>query len=86
MIEVVLEEVRALRREVAELRRERRVGTGKLLSAAEAARRLGVSRGKTIAVLIDEGKIRTVPVNGRLRIPASEIDRLVREGFDVTRS
>jgi hypothetical protein len=44
-----------------------------------------VSRTKTIAVLIDAKKIRTVKVNGRVRIPASEVERLAREGFDVTR-
>jgi excisionase family DNA binding protein len=58
----------------------------RLLSAREVARRLGVSRGKTIGVLIDTGKIRTVVVNGRVKIPASEVERLTREGFDVTRS
>jgi len=40
---------------------------------------------KTNAVVIDTGRIRTVTVNGRVRIPASEVERLAREGFDVTR-
>jgi hypothetical protein len=58
----------------------------RLLSARAAARLLGVSRGKTIAVLIDTGKVRTVVVNGRKRIPLSEIERLSREGFDTRQS
>jgi excisionase family DNA binding protein len=58
----------------------------RLLSAREAARRLGVSRGATIAELIAAGKLRTVRVNGRERIPASEVERLAREGFDARQS
>jgi hypothetical protein len=47
---------------------------------------LHVSRGRTLAVLIVEGKCRTVKINGRTRIPMEEVERLAREGFDVRRS
>jgi excisionase family DNA binding protein len=73
----------AVRRRPKRLPEEKR--DARLLSAREAARRLGVSRGKTIAALIDSGRLRTVTVNGRVRIPASEVERLAREGFDTTR-
>lgn len=67
--------------EVARLRsdlRPRRAGQP-LLSLREAARRLGVSRNSTLQDLIRDRRIRTTRVNGRVRIPATEIERLIRE-------
>jgi hypothetical protein len=58
----------------------------RLFSARAAAQMLGVSRGRTIAFLIDTGQVRTVEVNGRKRIPMSEIDRLASVGFDTRQS
>jgi hypothetical protein len=57
----------------------------RLLSARDVARFLRVRR-ETVALLILTRQIRTVEVNGRPRIPATEVDRLTREGFDVARS
>jgi excisionase family DNA binding protein len=76
-----------LRAEVASLRHElrpRRGARGQLLSLREAARRLGIDRGATLATLLETRQIRGTKVNGRVRIPASEVDRLVRDGFDTT--
>ncbi len=70
-----------LRDEVVALRREgrpRRVGQP-LLSLREAARRLGVSRNSTLVDLIRDRRIRTTKVNGRVRVPAAEVERLIRE-------
>ena len=54
-----------------------------LLSLREAARRLGVDRGTTLAELIEQRRLRVVQVNGRPRIPAVEVERLAQEGFDT---
>lgn len=57
-----------------------------LLSLREAARRLGVDRGTTLAELIEQRRLRVVHVNGRPRIPAAEVERLAQEGFDTSTS
>lgn len=54
-----------------------------LLSLREAARRLGVDRGTTLAELIAQKRLRVVQVNGRPRIPAAEVERVSSEGFDT---
>jgi excisionase family DNA binding protein len=50
------------------------------LSRRQAARRLGVSRGRTLDLLIQEGVIRTVRIGSRIKIPLAEIERLLQEG------
>jgi len=55
-----------------------------LLSLREAARRLGVDRGTTLAELVAQKRLRIVHVNGRPRIPADEVKRLASEGFDTS--
>lgn len=55
-----------------------------LLSQREAARRLGVDRNTTLVALIRTGQLRTVEVNGKRKVPASEVERLAQEGFDST--
>lgn len=57
-----------------------------LLSQAEAARRLGISRCSTLPALIASGLIQTVPWQRRLKIPLSEVERLCREGIPVIQS
>lgn len=77
----VLARLDALQAEVVALRREarpRKAGQP-LLSLREAARRLGVSRNSTLADLISDRRIRTTKINGRVRIPAAEIERLIHE-------
>ena len=65
------------------IREELRKPPPQLLSKRAAARLLGVSRGRTLDVLIKEGRVRTVQVNGRLRIPMAEITRIQDEGTDL---
>src|SRR6266545_8300192 len=52
----------------------------RLLSMREAARRLGVSRTRTLPDLIRDRRIRTVTVNGRPKVPMEEVERVEREG------
>jgi excisionase family DNA binding protein len=49
-----------------------------LLTQAETARRLGVSRW-TVGRMLRSGQLRGVQVSRRTRVPATEIER-VREG------
>ncbi|HZH16126.1 MAG TPA: helix-turn-helix domain-containing protein [Archangium sp.] len=49
-----------------------------LLSLREAARRLGMDRKTTLMKLICTGQLRGVETGGRLRIPASEIERFTK--------
>lgn len=53
------------------------------LSKRRAAEYLGVDRGTTLARLIAAGKIRTVLVDGRVRIPRAELERVAYEGTDT---
>ncbi|HEX8820369.1 MAG TPA: helix-turn-helix domain-containing protein [Archangium sp.] len=64
-------------------RQQRKASSG-LLSKKEAARRLGVDRATTLAQFITSGRIKTVDVNGRQRIPVSEIERILSEGLPAT--
>src|ERR1700687_2249859 len=72
-----LADLRRARHEIMEAVRRRRPAKpeARLLSKRAAARRLGVDRGTTLQTLIDRGELRTVSVAGRVRIPASEIER-----------
>ena len=55
---------------------KRETPTG-LLSFRKAARLLGIDRGRTLNDLVDSGQIRTVHVGKRVKIPVSEIHRLL---------
>jgi excisionase family DNA binding protein len=50
----------------------------KLLSLREAARRLGVDRSTTLRGLIRTGQLGIVEVNGKHKVPASEVERLAQ--------
>jgi excisionase family DNA binding protein len=70
----------ALRTEMSELRSgQPKVSPRPFLSLREAARRLGVSRNSTLVDLIADRRIKTVRVNGRVKVPASEVERVIRE-------
>jgi excisionase family DNA binding protein len=72
----------------APTRRQRSAGS-ELLSKKEAARRLGVDRATTLEGLIASGNLKTVPFNGRVRIPLAEVERVLNEGIpqrDTSRS
>lgn len=80
-IQQVCERLAALESEVRALRgavKPRQAGKA-FLSLREAARRLGVSRNSTLADLISDRRIKTVRLNGRLKVPAAEVERLIRE-------
>ncbi len=53
-----------------------------LLSKSAAAKLLGIGRGTTLGGLINSGYIRTVRINGVVKIPREEVERLAREGTD----
>jgi excisionase family DNA binding protein len=75
----------ALTKEIEERPRHRRPRPdARLLSQREAAHRLGVDRNTTLVDLIRTGQIRTVEVNGKRKVPASEVERLAQEGFDTS--
>jgi excisionase family DNA binding protein len=59
-----------------ELRRSRAYAEKRFLSAREAARHLGVDRNTTLPELIRIGRIRTVLIGRRIKIPLSELERL----------
>jgi excisionase family DNA binding protein len=72
----------AIRRQTALLERayrDHRESPPALLSKREAARLLGVSRGRTLDSLLASGQVRAVRIGGRLRVPVAEIERLQAE-------
>ena len=54
-----------------------------LLSKREAARRLGIDRNRGLRALIETGQLNVVKKNGADAVPAAEVERLAREGFDT---
>jgi excisionase family DNA binding protein len=52
----------------------------KLLSLRKAAKLLGVCRNTTLALMIQDRRIKTVMVAGQRRIPLAEVERIEREG------
>lgn len=54
--------------------------TRRFLSLREAAAVLGIDRNTTLKTLIDEGRIRTVTVGDKPKVPMSEVERIEREG------
>lgn len=73
--EAILREIRSLKAQLASVSRSKR-----LLSKREAARYLGISRGRTLDALIAAGRLRTVRIGGRLKVPLDEVERLSRLG------
>jgi len=85
-LDVLTDEVRGLRAEVRALRQERTrkpaLDPAKLwLSPREAARLLGVDRKRTLRRLIADGVLRAVKANRGLRIPRTEVVRLIETGI-----
>lgn len=56
--------------------------TPMLLSKRQAAKMLGIGRCGTLEDLIREGKLRTVSLAGRIRIPLAEVHRLAQDGTE----
>ncbi|HET6412206.1 MAG TPA: helix-turn-helix domain-containing protein [Anaeromyxobacter sp.] len=56
------------------------MGPPRLLSLRAAAGLLGISPGRTLAPLVRAGRVKTVMVGRRARIPMSEVERIEREG------
>lgn len=54
-----------------------------VVSKREAARLLGIDRGRTLGALLRAGQLRTVPWGRGSRIPLEEVQRLAREGFSA---
>lgn len=74
-LEDVLTELRALRRE--------RAAPKALMSFRSAATYLGIDRKTTLRTLVADGRIRTVLVNGRVKIPFVEVQRVATEGTEA---
>lgn len=80
------EKVDDLESEVKRLRGQVLLFDVRLLSKSRAAKRLGIDRGAALDFLIETKQLRTVRVGKRVKIPASEVERLAREGFKRPRS
>lgn len=52
-----------------------------VVSKREAARLLGIDRGRTLGALLKSGQLRSVPWGRGQRVPLEEVQRLAREGF-----
>lgn len=61
-------------------RQPRKAGSG-LLSKKAAARLLGVDRATTLEEWISTGRIKVVDLDGRVRIPRVEVERVISEGI-----
>jgi len=59
--------------------KETRRDNQRLLSPKEFANRLSISRW-TVYAWIQEGRIRSVKISRLVRIPESEVERIVQEG------
>ncbi len=71
----ILEALGRLERKLDALAKPR----SRLLSKREAARRLGISRTRTLPDLIADRRLRVVRVGDGVRIPAAEVERLAKE-------
>jgi len=72
---------------VEELKKEKNVKTAlekvskeKLLSPKETAERLSISRW-TIYKMLEDGRIRSIKISRLVRIPESEVLRIVEQGL-----
>jgi excisionase family DNA binding protein len=54
------------------------------LSQREAARLLGIDRGRTLRALIDAGRLRLVPWGSTQRIPLVDVQRVAEEGWTTS--
>ncbi len=52
-----------------------------LITASQAARRLGVSRGRTLPKLVESGAVRRVQVGAEHRYNAADVERIVVKGL-----
>jgi hypothetical protein len=59
---------------------QHRAGDRELLTKAQAARALGISKSRVLQPLIDRGLVQTVARGSRKGIPRAEVERLAREG------
>jgi len=64
----------------APARQQRKASSG-LLSKKEAARLLGVDRATTLEDWLSTGRIKAVDLDGRVRIPRAEVERIINEGL-----
>ena len=69
-----------LEKKLDELLAQKRKPKRALLSFSQAAAILGVSRNDTLHEWVAAGRVKAVKVNGRWKIPATEIERIQREG------
>ncbi len=76
------DEVAALAEQVGTLVRRREPQVGAPVSLREAARRLHISKSRSLTPAIAAGTVRTVRVGGRTKVPADELQRLAREGLE----
>jgi excisionase family DNA binding protein len=60
---------------------QQRKGSSGLLSKKEAARLLGVDRATTLEDWLSTGRIKVVDLDGRIRIPRAEVERVINEGL-----
>jgi hypothetical protein len=82
---LVLQELRRLNQRMDELVKASKPRDSKrLLSQAEAARRLGVCPDKTLPKLIAQRQLKPVMVNGKPKIPAAQVEQLALQGFDTS--
>ena len=72
-----------LEAKVDELLATKRKPRRALLSFSQAASVLGVSRNDTLHEMVAAGRVKAVKVNGRWKIPATEIERIQREGISA---
>lgn len=78
--QAMLDELKAIRQELAAMRRQTTASTRSLLSRTEAARMLGIDRHR-LGRLMKAGLIRATQDGGRLRIAREEVDRVARDGI-----
>ena len=76
-LQTALERIEAT---LAKLVRERTRPPSEAVSIRQAASLLGIDRCRTLPALIAAGTIRTVEIAGHVRVPRSEIERVLREG------
>jgi len=75
------ETIAAVAEQVDRLVRKRQPELGAPVSLLEAARRLGISKSRTLAPAIKRDAVRTVLVGGKRKIPLDELRRLAVEGL-----
>ncbi|MGC4116966.1 MAG: helix-turn-helix domain-containing protein [Myxococcales bacterium] len=79
--EALREQLDRIERKLDELLSHKRRPPRALLSFAQAASMLGVSRNDTLHELVACKRIRAIRINGRWKVPWTEIERVMREGI-----